>query len=66
MLRCRCFILFYAGDSQPLFMIKCILRENVIDLNGSWQSATVWYYILFPSGKWDASPSKIAVVTVSH
>lgn len=56
--------MFYAGDSQTLFMIKCIRRENVIDLNGSWQSATVWYYIIFPSGKWDASPVKITVVIV--
>lgn len=45
-------------------MIKYIRRENVIDLNGSWQSATVWYYIIFPPGKWNASPIKITVVIV--
>lgn len=52
-------MLFYAGDSEPLLTIKYIHRENVIDLNGSWQSATVWSDIIFPPGKW-----KVTVVIV--
>lgn len=56
--------MFYTGDSQPLLTIKYIRRENVIDLNGSWQSAAVWSDIIFPPGKWNASPSKVTVVFV--